>query len=75
MYDLPIDYLETYREQVNAVTADDILRVAENYVTPDRAAVVIVGDAAEISEQVKPYADAIELYDMDGKPKAVGSKQ
>jgi zinc protease len=70
MYDLPIDYLETYREQVNAVTADDILRVAENYVTPDRAAVVIVGDAAEISEQVKPYADAIELYDMDGKPKS-----
>jgi len=31
-----------------------------------------VGDAAEISEQVKPYAETIELYDTDGKPKAVG---
>ncbi len=70
MYDLPSDYLETYREQVNAVTAEDIQLVAQNYVTPDRAAIVIVGDAAEISEQVKPYADAIELYDTDGKPKA-----
>jgi zinc protease len=69
MYDLPSDYLETYREQVNAVTAEDIQRVAQAYVTPDRAAIVIVGDAAEINEQVKPYADTIELYDTDGKPK------
>jgi len=69
MYDLPDDYLETYRERVNAVTAEDIQRVAQAHVTPDSAAIVIVGDAAEISEQVKPYADTIELYDTDGKPK------
>src|SRR5260221_632185 len=72
MYDLPKNYLETYREQVNAVTAEDIQRVAHTHVTPDAAAIVIVGDAAEISEQVKPYADTIELYDTDGKRKAVG---
>ncbi len=75
MYDLPNDYLETYREQVNAVTAADIQRVAQAHVTPDRAAIVIVGDAAEISEQVQPYAETIELYDTEGKPKAVGSRQ
>src|SRR5258708_387391 len=69
IYDLPDDYLETYRERVNAVTAEDIQRVAQAHVTPDSAAIVIVGDAAEISEQVKPYADMIELYDTDGKPK------
>lgn len=70
MYDLPPDYLETYREQINAVTAADIQRVAQAHVTPDRAAVVIVGDAAEINEQVKTYAEKIEVYDADGKPKA-----
>jgi len=69
MYDLPRNYLETYREQVNAVTAEDIQRVAHTHVTPDAAAIVIVGDAAEISEQVKPYAETIELYDTDGKRK------
>ena len=69
MYDLPTDYLETYREQINAVSAEDIQRVAQNHVTPDRAAIVIVGDAAEISEQVKPYAETIELYDTEGKRK------
>jgi zinc protease len=69
MYDLPPNYLETYREQVNAVTAEDIQRVAQEHVTPDRAALVIVGDAAEISDQLKPYAESIELYDTEGKPK------
>jgi zinc protease len=70
MYDLPPDYLETYREQISAVTAEDIQRVAQTHVTPDQAAVVIVGDAAEISDQVKAYSDTIEVYDTDGKPKA-----
>jgi zinc protease len=59
----------TYRDRLNAVTTDDILRVAQNYVTPDRAAIVIVGDAAEVSEQIKPYSEVIELYDTDGNRK------
>ena len=75
MYDLPDDYLKTYRDQVNAITAEDIRRVAERYVKPDQAALVIVGDAAEIMEQVKPYSDAIEVYDTEGrKQKAVSSR-
>lgn len=69
MYDLPSDYLKTYREQINGVTREDIQRVAQRYVTPDRAAVVIVGDAAEISEQVKPYSETIEVYDTEGNRK------
>ena len=69
MYDLPNDYLLTYRERINAVSTADIQRVAQNYVTPDRAAVVIVGDAAEVSDQVKPYSEVIELYDTDGNRK------
>lgn len=75
MFDLPTDYLHTYREKVSAVTADDVLRVAQQHVTPDRAAMVIVGDVAQIEDQVKEYADKIEIYDTDGKKKAVGSKQ
>ncbi len=72
MFELPDDYLKTYRDQVNAVTADDIQRVAQTYVKPDRAAIVIVGDAAEINEQVKPYSDVIEIYDTDGNRKTLG---
>ena len=69
MFDLPADYLNTYRDRVNAITAEDIQRVAQQHVTPDRAAVVIVGDAAEVEPQIKEYAEAIEVYDTDGKRK------
>jgi zinc protease len=75
LFDLPGDYLHTYRDRVNAVTAEEIQRVAQAYVTPDRAAIVIVGDAGEINEQVKPYSETIELYDTEGRPKAEGSRQ
>jgi zinc protease len=69
MYDLPADYLNTYRDRVSAVTAEEIQRVAQQHVTPDRAAVVIVGDAAEVEPQIKEYAETIEVYDTEGKKK------
>lgn len=69
MFDLPEDYLRTYREHVDAVTTDDIQRVAQQYVTPDRAAIVIVGDAGEVLDQAKPYAEDIEIYDTEGNRK------
>jgi len=69
LYDLRTDYLATYREKINAVTASDIQRVAQKYITPDRLAIVIVGDAAAISEQIKPFAEKIEYFDASGKSK------
>ena len=69
MLGLPSDYLNTYRDRVNSVTAEDIQRVAQQHVTPDRAAVVIVGDAAEVEPQIKEYAETIEVYDTEGKKK------
>ena len=75
MYDLPDDYLQTYRDRINEINAEDIQRVAQKYIRPNEAAVVIVGDAKEVSEQVKPYSETIEVYDTDGNQKAVSSRQ
>jgi zinc protease len=69
MLDLPSDYLNTYRDRVNAITAEDIQRVAQQHVTPDRAAIIIVGDAAEVEPQIKEYAETIEVYDTEGRKK------
>jgi zinc protease len=66
MFGLPSDYLHTYRDNVNAVTAEDVRRVALQHVTPDRAAIVVVGDVAEIESQVREYSEQIEFYDTDG---------
>lgn len=69
MLDLPDDYLQTYRDRVNAVTAADVQRVAQRYVTTDKVAIIIVGDAAAIMDQIKPYAQTVEIYDATGKRK------
>lgn len=66
LYDLPEDYLETYRAEVNKITLDDVERVANKYITPDKIAIVIVGDAEEVLPQVKEYSDNIEIFDAEG---------
>ena len=62
MHGLPEDYLQTYRENIQRVTKEDVRRVARSHVTPDRAAVVVVGDKAQIREQVAPHADRVEDF-------------
>lgn len=69
MFDLQENYLQTYRDRLNAVTAVDLQRVAQSYITTDKVAIVIVGDAAAIMEQIKPYAQTVEVYDATGKRK------
>ena len=52
-YDLPVEEIGTFRERVQRVTPDDILRVARFYVRPDRLSIVLVGNAAEFVPQLK----------------------
>ncbi len=71
LYGLPEDYLQTYRNRVDAVTADDVLRVAAEYIRPDEMAIVIVGDAQEIIPQASTYSSLVEVFDTDGNPQDV----
>jgi zinc protease len=47
-YGLGLDYPDRYDGLINAITADDVLRVAKKYLHPDEAIVVIVGKQADI---------------------------
>lgn len=69
MFDLPEDYLLTYRKNIQAVTREQIQAVAAKYVRPDEAAIVVVGDGEKILEQLKPYTEAVEIYNTAGKQK------
>ena len=51
-YGLDLNDLQTYRERVNAVTPDDIQRVAREYLRPDRLSIVLVGDASVFAKQL-----------------------
>ena len=52
-YGLPLEQLQTFRERVNAVTVDDIQRVARDLLRPDRLSVVLVGNAAAFAAQLR----------------------
>jgi predicted Zn-dependent peptidase len=41
-------YFQDYRKNIEAVTKDDVLRVAKKYLVPDRAVILIVGNKSEI---------------------------
>ena len=41
---LPDDELARYRAAIEAVTGDDVLRVARDHIHPERAAIILVGD-------------------------------
>jgi zinc protease len=43
-YDYPPGYLETYRDRLAAVTAEDVLAAAREHLHPERQTVVLVGD-------------------------------
>ncbi len=65
LYDLPENYLETYRDKINDVTLDQIQNVANKYVLPEKLAMVIVGDAEEVLTQAKSYSGDIEIFDTE----------
>ena len=45
-YGLDLNELQTYRERVNTITVEDIQRVAQLYLHPDKLSIVLVGDAS-----------------------------
>src|SRR5206468_11515256 len=68
-YGLPLEQLQTFRERVNAVTVDDIQRVAREFLRPDRLSVVLVGNAAAFASQLNGVGfgtyETVELGDLD----------
>ena len=51
-FGLNMNDLQTYRERVNAVTVDDVQRVARSYLHPDKLTIVLVGDASAFVKQL-----------------------
>ncbi|HKS24900.1 MAG TPA: pitrilysin family protein [Thermoanaerobaculia bacterium] len=67
LYDLPHDYFDRYRDNIGAVGKDHIAAVARKYIDPDRALIVIVGNAEQIREPLGSLGMPIHEMDIDGK--------
>jgi zinc protease len=66
IYDLPGSYYNDYIQRINAVTADDVNRVANKYLDPSKMAIVVVGDRKVVESKLKELGYAITLVDTDG---------
>lgn len=55
LYSLSEDYLRNYVQNVYALTPADIQRLARTYIDPAKLAIVVVGDKAQVTDQLKPY--------------------
>jgi zinc protease len=53
VYRLPDDYFSRYVQNIQAVTAADVQRVARKYVQPGRLSVVVVGDRKVIEPGIR----------------------
>lgn len=65
---LPKDFYRTYLQKVNAVTTDDILRVAKKYYNHDNTRVVIVGKSDAFSAGLTKAGFKTQVFDNYASP-------
>ena len=64
-YAYPTDYMQTYRQKIAAVTAEDVQRVAKQYLRPDQLQIVLVGRKAEFEQDPAAALGMVQLGRAD----------
>jgi zinc protease len=70
MYGLPADYYANYLKKVEAVTAEDVQRVAQKYIKPEQQYIIAVGNASEIAAKLTSFDkddNAITYFNASGE--------
>ncbi|MFN3752497.1 M16 family metallopeptidase [Flavobacterium sp.] len=65
---LPADFYENYIKNINAVTPDDIMRVANKYFLADNLRILVVGKASEVLSGLESRKIPIFYFDKFGNP-------
>lgn len=69
LYGLPEDYYQSYLQNIDKVSLNDIKRVANSYLDTGKMAVVIVGDVKTIKPGVEGlHVGATVMCDAEGNP-------
>lgn len=71
---LPADFYKNYIQNINAVTADDVLKAAQKYFSYDNARILVVGKGSEVIPALEKLPYTINYFDRFGnktsKPEA-----
>ena len=55
-YKLPKDYYATYLEKLSEVTAEDVMAMAQKYIKPENAHIVVVGSQDDVANDLRVFA-------------------
>jgi zinc protease len=67
-YNLPDTYFNDYISKINAVTLADVNRVSNKYLTPDKMAIVVVGDRKVVEPGLRQLGYNVVILDVEGNP-------
>jgi len=62
---LPDNYYNTYRDNISAVTREDIFDSAQKYLHPDKMQIVVTGDRETIEKDLRESFE-VTVYDVQG---------
>lgn len=67
-FNLPKDYYQTYLQRLDVVTIADVSAMANKYIRPDNAYIVVAGSKDEVSENLKQFDSdgEIDFFDAFG---------
>lgn len=62
--DYPDHFLQSLQENIKAVTAEDVQRVAQEYLHPDQARILVLGKAEDFDQPVTALSPEVEEIDI-----------
>jgi hypothetical protein len=65
-YQLPQDYYASYLKRIQSVTVQDVQAMAEKYIRPENAHILVVGKADEVADKLTQFGD-LTYYDIYGE--------
>lgn len=66
-FHLPKDYYINYLKNIDAVSLEDIQQMAEKYITPEKAYILVVGKGEEVADRIKEFGK-LQYFDIYGNP-------
>lgn len=61
---LPLDYLDTYLDNVRAVTKEDVQRVAKEYLHPEGSKILVIGDNSRFDKPLEELGSEVNIIEL-----------
>ncbi len=76
VYGLPLNYYRTLPQEIGAVDAAEVQRVAQKYLSPENMVVIAVGDRSSIEAELKKLGlGTTQVLDAEGKQIGVSASR